>query len=149
MQNEKLIRISTAGSRTFMEWPARKPCWPECITQISNPHRRTETLQVYMGYTKKQQDEMKDVGGFVGDNFKGNRRKAANAIDRDLITLDLDNIPPGGTDDKPLCGSLTGTYWWSDCVKGNPGEGVVVKDYELFVDSPLLDGLVRDRGDRR
>lgn len=35
------------------------------------------------------------------------------------------------TDDKPLFGSRTGTYWWSQALRGNKDVGVVVKDYEL------------------
>lgn len=31
--------------------------------------------------------------------FPGNRRKAANVEGRDLVTLDLDNIPAGKTDE--------------------------------------------------
>ncbi|MGG0891674.1 VapE domain-containing protein [Cytobacillus horneckiae] len=46
---------------------------------------------------KKQQDDLKDVGGFVGGTLAGNRRKASSVIGRDIITLDLDNIPAGGT----------------------------------------------------
>src|SRR5690606_2824071 len=61
--------------------------------------RGTETLSEYLKLPKREQDELKDVGGFVGGTLKDNRRKAANVIGRDLITLDLDNIPAGGTQD--------------------------------------------------
>ena len=48
---------------------------------------------------KAQQAELKDVGGFVGGTFTGDRRKAGCVEGRDLVTLDLDNIPAGQTDD--------------------------------------------------
>ena len=46
---------------------------------------------------KSQQDELKDVGGFVAGELKDNRRKAENVLNRCLVTLDADNIEPGQT----------------------------------------------------
>jgi predicted P-loop ATPase len=48
---------------------------------------------------KGQQDDLKDVGGFVAGTFAGERRKASSVTGRDVLTLDLDNIPAGGTQD--------------------------------------------------
>ena len=53
----------------------------------------------YLALPKNQQAELKDVGGFVGGTFEGDRRKSAYVKGRDLITLDLDNIPAGKTED--------------------------------------------------
>lgn len=52
----------------------------------------------YLALTKAQQDELKDVGGFVAGALLGTRRKAGAVAGRDVLTLDLDNIPAGGTD---------------------------------------------------
>lgn len=54
---------------------------------------------MYLLMKKTQQDDLKDVGGFVGGTFNGTRRKASEVKGRDLVTLDLDNIPSGGTVD--------------------------------------------------
>lgn len=35
------------------------------------------------------------------------------------------------TDEAPLFGHITGTYWWSDHVRGSIKAGAVVKDYEV------------------
>ena len=48
---------------------------------------------------KAQQDDLKDVGGFMAGTLSGPRRKANAVTGRDVITLDLDNIPAGGTED--------------------------------------------------
>lgn len=48
---------------------------------------------------KRQQDALKDVGGFVAGTLSGPRRKAGAVAGRDLITLDLDNLPPGSTEE--------------------------------------------------
>lgn len=70
--------------------------WSELITKLSTPLRGKETLAVYMGMKKAKQDELKDVGGFVGGTLSGRRKKGA-VSGRDVITLDLDNCPPEGT----------------------------------------------------
>ena len=56
-------------------------------------------MEEYLRLTKNQQAELKDVGGFVGGTFDGDRRKSAYVKGRDLITLDLDSIPAGKTKD--------------------------------------------------
>jgi len=99
---DKQITISTAGSRKATYWPASTLMWSDLINRLQTPVRGTETLAEYMAMPKSQQDDLKDVGGFVAGSFKGNRRKPENVIGRDVITLDLDNIPAGGTADT-LC----------------------------------------------
>lgn len=99
MQNNREIRISTGGSRKAMSWPVCVLMWSEFVEKLKTPQRGSETLEQYLALPKSQQDELKDVGGFVGGTFEGDRRKAAGVVGRDLITLDLDNIPAGQTDD--------------------------------------------------
>ena len=99
MQYNRKLQISTAGTRKAMHWPKSEIMWSEFAEKLRTPVRGTETLEQYLALPKSQQDELKDVGGFVGGTFAGDRRKAANVTGRDLITLDLDNIPAGQTDD--------------------------------------------------
>lgn len=99
MQNNRMLRISTAGSRKATHWPKSEIMWSELAEWLRTPIRSTETLEEYLSYPKSKQDELKDVGGFVGGTFTGDRRKAAYVEGRDLITLDLDNIPAGQTED--------------------------------------------------
>lgn len=66
---------------------------------MSNTVRSAETFEAYLKLPKPQQDDLKDVGGFVGGAFSGTRRKANELVSRSLITLDLDNVPSGMTDD--------------------------------------------------
>jgi hypothetical protein len=37
------------------------------------------------------------------------------------------------TEEAPLFGKLTGTYWWGSHVAGNPENGVVVSDYRIEI----------------
>ncbi len=55
-------------------------------------------MEEYLSFPKAKQDELKDVGGFVGGTFANDIRKAAYVTGRDLLTLDMDQIPAGGTD---------------------------------------------------
>lgn len=99
MQYNRKLQISTAGTRKATHWPKSEIMWSEFAEKLKTPVRGTETLEQYLALPKSQQDELKDVGGFVGGTFAGDRRKAANVTGRDLITLDLDNIPAGQTED--------------------------------------------------
>ncbi len=82
-----------------MNWKAMELYWSDFIKRLSVPHRSTETLTEYKRLPKPRQDELKDVGGFVGGQLSGGRRKSGNVICRSLVTLDLDNIPAGQTED--------------------------------------------------
>lgn len=99
MQNNRKLQISTAGSRKSTNWPRCEIMWSEFTEKLKTPIRGTETLEQYLALPKARQDELKDVGGFVGGTFTGDRRKPECAEGRDLLTLDLDNIPAGQADD--------------------------------------------------
>lgn len=95
MQNNKILKISTAKSRKSTNWIPEQLSWLDFVKRISTPVVTAETFEQFMKLKKSQQDELKDVGGFVAGQLKNNRRKAENIIDRCLITLDADNIQPG------------------------------------------------------
>lgn len=97
MQYDRPIQISAAGSRKSTHWPAQTIMWSELVTRLASPIRSTETFEQYMALRKPEQDELKDVGGFVGGTFTRERRKPEYLQGRDIITLDLDNIPARGT----------------------------------------------------
>lgn len=95
MQNNRKILVSAAGTRKTKHWPRAEIFWSEFIEKLRVPVRCTETLEEYLAFPKAKQDELKDVGGFVGGTFAHDIRKAAYAEGRDLVTLDLDQIPAG------------------------------------------------------
>lgn len=98
MINDRRITITTGASRRATQWLPQTLMLSEFYTRLSLPERGEETLAEYMSLSKGQQDDLKDKGGFVGGTLSGPRRKASAVTGRDLITLDLDNIPAGGTD---------------------------------------------------
>ncbi len=99
MQYDRLITISTGASRRATMWLAQTLLISDLWEKLKTPARGSETLAEYMQYKKSQQDDLKDIGGFVGGSLSAPRRKAGNISGRDIVTLDLDNIPAGGTED--------------------------------------------------
>lgn len=99
MMYDKQIIISTAGSRKATLWAPQEIYISELYEKFKTPVRSPETLNEYKALPKSKQDDLKDVGGFVGGALANNRRKTDNVTGRDIITLDLDNIPVGGTQD--------------------------------------------------
>lgn len=95
--NDRQIIISAAGNRNYKKWPAQTLFWSELVERIKTPVRSVETLAEYLRMPKSRQDDLKDVGGFVAGSLSENRRKANSVMGRDVITLDLDNIPAGHT----------------------------------------------------
>lgn len=98
MQYNRTMQVSMAGTRKTKHWPKAETLWSEFVDRLSQPVRSTETMEAYLALPKAKQDELKDVGGFVGGTFANDIRKAAYVTGRDLLTLDMDQIPAGGTD---------------------------------------------------
>lgn len=99
MQNDRQITITTGASRRATHWQAQTLLLSELYAKLATPARSTETMADYLSLPKGQQDDLKDVGGFVAGTLTGTRRRAGAVAGRDVLTLDLDNIPAGGTDD--------------------------------------------------
>lgn len=95
MQNNRKLLISVAGTRKTKYWPRTEIFWSEFTERLRVPVRSPETQEEFLAMPKAKQDELKDVGGFVGGTFAHDIRKAANAQGRDLVTLDMDQIPSG------------------------------------------------------
>lgn len=97
MQNDRRITITTGASRKSVSWQSQTMLLSELWERLRSPARSPETLGQYLALPKSQQDDLKDVGGFIGGSLNGPRRKAEAVAGRDLVTLDLDSIPSGGT----------------------------------------------------
>lgn len=98
MQYDRKIAIASGASRRATVWTTQTLMVSELWQKLKVPARGTETLAEYLNLKKAQQDDLKDIGGFVGGTLNGPRRKANNVAGRDIITLDLDNIPAGHKD---------------------------------------------------
>lgn len=102
MRNDRNIVITIGNNRKSVNWQPLSIALSEFYEKLRIPSRSTETMQAYLSLKKSEQDDLKDIGGFVAGSLRGVRRKAGAVTGRDLITLDFDNIPAGGTEEIVL-----------------------------------------------
>lgn len=99
MRYDRKITISVGSSRKSTSWQRQEMNYSDFIKKFRIPTRSLETLDAYLKLPKAEQDDLKDVGGFVGGALKGSRRKADSVLFRDLVTLDFDSVQSGATDE--------------------------------------------------
>ena len=63
---DRQLSISTGTNRRDINWVQTSISVSELYDRLSTPIRSTETLDAYMKLTKAKQDDLKDIGGFVG-----------------------------------------------------------------------------------
>jgi predicted P-loop ATPase len=89
------VTISTGRSRKELKWKNQDIEWSDFLAKLKTTRRTDETYQEYMKLPKSEQDEIKDVGGFVGGYLKDGCRKADTIEYRTILTLDADSVPAG------------------------------------------------------
>lgn len=87
------VSISTGKNRFETNWKNRKILWSNLVAKLRTPVVTPETYLEYKKYGKPEQDQIKDVGGFVGGSLTGGRRKADSVATRQILTLDADFAP--------------------------------------------------------
>lgn len=92
IKHDGSITIATGRSRKETSWKNRDMLWSELAERLSHTNRTGETYVEYKKMSKSQQDQIKDVGGFVGGSLKGGRRKSESVAWRQLLTLDADFV---------------------------------------------------------
>lgn len=106
MKNTRALSIATASNRLSKEWSREDITWTSFVERLSKPIITTETIDEFLSYKKSKQDNIKDVGGFVGGSLKGNLRRNSEVESRCLVTLDLDSLAQG--DDTEILKKLHG-----------------------------------------
>lgn len=82
--------IAIGRNRKETAWKNKEYTWSQFLERIKDTHRTVETVAEYFAAKKPRQDELKDVGGFVGGYLTKGRRKKGSVMHRQLVTLDLD-----------------------------------------------------------
>lgn len=85
-----LMQIAVANSRKDKVWKNIEVSWEDFIKRVSNTRRTAESVLEYKKLPKPKQDDIKDVGGFVGGKLKNGKRKTGYVEYRSMITLDMD-----------------------------------------------------------
>ena len=104
LAHDREIAISTGRSRKDTAWQPQITTIGELWQRLQTPLRGAEKLADYLRLPKSMQDDKKDCGGFVAGKLIGGRRKKNAVQSRELITLDMDNVPAYGT--EPLLEKL-------------------------------------------
>lgn len=82
--------IAFGKSRLDKKWQNKTITWEQFIDKINHTHRTVETVDEYINFKKGRQDEIKDVGGFVGGYLASGRRLANAITTRSILTFDAD-----------------------------------------------------------
>lgn len=75
MKYDIKLNIATGESSRAAKWRNKRTTWAEVVESLKETTRTKETVKQYFSYTKDRQDEIKDVGGFVGGILKGGTAK--------------------------------------------------------------------------
>jgi predicted P-loop ATPase len=102
IQHDGVITISVGKSRKETSWKNKELQWSGLLEKLSATHRTAETVAEYKLSKKPRQDEIKDIGGFVGGYIEGGRRKAGSILSRCLLSLDADHSPFGLWEDYTM-----------------------------------------------
>lgn len=85
-----ILNIATGKSAKSRIWKNQNISWTDLAAKLSQTVKTGETLKEFLACPKDDQLAIKDVGGFVGGYLKNGRRKPANVVYRQLLTLDID-----------------------------------------------------------
>lgn len=108
LQNNTTLDIATAKTSGAFKWRNKVTDWQGVAESLEKTVRTSETLKEYFAFTKDRQDEIKDVGGFVGGKLLGGfvkvkksghtveiaepygLRRKGHVAHRQLVALDVD-----------------------------------------------------------
>ena len=90
LKHDGEITFAKATNRKSVKWANVNMDWSQFVAKLSKTVRTAETYAEYKAMKKSEQDEIKDVGGFVGGYLKNSRRKTGNVMNRSMLTLDID-----------------------------------------------------------
>ena len=88
----RTLVIAKGTSRRDLKWKNTNVTWEKLKNKLSNTTRTPETMKEYLALSKAKQDDIKDIGGFVGGELKNGKRGKGFVNYRDLLTLDLDSV---------------------------------------------------------
>lgn len=98
MDNRSLA-VYVTTNRKVRVYQAAPMSLHELLDRLKASQTIPYAVEAYKALPKAQQDDIKDIGGFVLGELEGGRRKAGAVLSRCAAVLDADNLPAGGTDE--------------------------------------------------
>lgn len=99
VENDGKLIISIGKNRYETKWKNTTVLWSKLLEKLGHSLETSETHSEYMKMARPKQDQIKDVGGFVGGHLKEGRRRNGYVYARQILTLDLDYAPAGFWDE--------------------------------------------------
>ena len=90
MQYDGKLNIALGQKVLSKIWRNEAWLWSALVEKLSTVHRTHETFAEYSSFSKDDQSNIKDIGGFVGGYLRGGRRKPDCVMHRQVLTLDID-----------------------------------------------------------
>ena len=87
---DRRFKISVASGRKDKVYKCCEISFADLVKRLSNTVYTDETFEEYLSMEKCRQDDIKDVGGFVGGELDGGIRRKDCVLSRSIITLDID-----------------------------------------------------------
>jgi putative DNA primase/helicase len=88
------MKLCIGNSRMDRKWRQIEMDHDMFRDRIATTIKTAETVGEYRKLSKSQQDNIKDVGGFILGTLKNGRRKKDNVISRSGLSLDMDYAEP-------------------------------------------------------
>lgn len=111
------LKIAIANSRMAKEWNNREISWETLTQRLSTTQQTIESLEEFLAMKKGEQDDIKDVGGYVMGHLKEGHRRIGSVLCRSCVTLDMDFATPGimshVKEKLPYKGCVYGTHKYS------------------------------------
>lgn len=104
------MQIAVASSRKDKVWKNIEISWDDFLKKVSSTHRTAESVEEYKKQSKPKQDDIKDVGGFVGGRLIKGKRKTGFVDYRSMLTLDMDYA------DRGIWEQITMFYDFTCCI---------------------------------
>lgn len=99
MTINRFLAVYVTTNRKARVYQAAPMSLHELIDRLRVSQTIPHTIEAYKALPKAQQDDLKDIGGFVLGELEGGRRKSGAVLSRCAAVLDADNLPAGGTDE--------------------------------------------------
>ena len=88
------LKIAVANTRKAKTWNNRVTTWEAFVERLSTTQKTIETIEEFLAMKRGEQDEIKDVGGYVMGHLKQGKRRAGSVLCRSCVTLDMDFATP-------------------------------------------------------
>ncbi|MFQ9309263.1 MAG: VapE domain-containing protein [Paraclostridium sordellii] len=134
MKYDKLINIAIGRSRKEINYVNKSISYLDFINKYLKDTKYTkENYKEYINFSKDIQDNIKDVGGFVGGFLKDGKRRKDTVINRSLVTLDADFAYENMIEDiEKNCDFAMCVYTTHKHTKENPRFRIVIPlSYEV------------------